>query len=339
MLFDTPHLRQPFVLIFKKPPETDRWIKGDRHIRKVVRRLIRGKPYPGGIEKVFINLCKGLNKLNVPYTINPKISTISSDQIVVVLGIGRQSLYEYDLSNPMVAGIALMSHPAEWPDFCAQFPVKRYLQHSDWSNQSYLRYFGPKICKDLWPVGIDTDHWAPKDLHKPYDFLIYNKIRWHKEAFTHSLLTPIKNLIKLKNQSFVEINYGQYNPKEYLGFLQSSKAMIFITEHESQGIAYQEALSCDVPIFAWNPGKIIDPNFEKWGDLGKPASSVPFWDHRCGLVFQDFTEFETRLESFLDQRDQFRPREFILENLSLEESALHFLRILKEVEMETSVSS
>ena len=35
--------------------------------------------------------------------------------------------------------------------------------------------------------------------------------------------------------------------------------MIFLVEHETQGIAYQEAMACDVPILAWDQGNWLDP--------------------------------------------------------------------------------
>ena len=41
-----------------------------------------------------------------------------------------------------------------------------------------------------------------------------------------------------------------YREEEYRAALNKCRAMVFLCEHETQGIAYQQALSCDVPIFA-----------------------------------------------------------------------------------------
>jgi hypothetical protein len=49
-----------FCLYYTREPEKDRWIFGDRYIRPLVRRLLRGKPRPSGVDRVFINLCLGL---------------------------------------------------------------------------------------------------------------------------------------------------------------------------------------------------------------------------------------------------------------------------------------
>lgn len=58
-------------LYYVLPQETDRWFAGDRFVRPVIRRLVRGKPRPGGVDKVFLNLKAGLEKLGVPLRINP----------------------------------------------------------------------------------------------------------------------------------------------------------------------------------------------------------------------------------------------------------------------------
>lgn len=46
-------------LYFRPLPEQDRWPPGDRFVRPTIRRLIRGRPGVGGVEKVFHNLFIG----------------------------------------------------------------------------------------------------------------------------------------------------------------------------------------------------------------------------------------------------------------------------------------
>ena len=46
------------IIYFKKIPAEDRWVKGDKYIRNIVRKIIRGKSKIGGVEKVFLNLKK-----------------------------------------------------------------------------------------------------------------------------------------------------------------------------------------------------------------------------------------------------------------------------------------
>lgn len=317
-------------LYYTNKPEQDRWIKGDRYIRPWIRRLVRGQSRPGGVDKVFINLCKGLDKLNIPYIVNLPFKELQEDDLVGVLGRGRHCLQGYDQTNPIVAGIGLMTHPSQWSDLCQQYPVIKYLQHSEWANEVYKPYFGDRC--EIWAVGIDTDKWQPTpQLEKSTDFLIYNKIRWNRQTKAVEMLDPIYKELEKRGLSYKELRYGSYQPGEYQEALSRCRAMIFLCEHESQGIAYQECLASNVPILAWDNGKCLDPNRFTWGQPDIPATSVPYWDDRCGVKFADIDEFPDKLAQFMDllASDKFAPRDYILENLTLEKCAQHYLNILK----------
>ncbi|TAF74503.1 MAG: glycosyltransferase family 1 protein [Bacteroidetes bacterium] len=326
-------MKGSLYLYFITPPERDRWIFGDRFVRSFIRRIIKGKRRQGGVEKVFINLCKGLNQIKQPYIVNLPFVQLQPKDIVCILGSGIHCLDGYNNPNKIVAGIGLMTHPSEWPNLCNEYPVMKYLQHSEWANSIYKPFYGDKC--EIWPVGIDTEKWLPNyKIEKKLDFIIYNKVHWEYEAKEKELLQPIRNHLLSKNLNFVEIKYGYYHSNDFKRLLDCSKAMIFLSEHESQGIAYQEALSTNVPIFAWDQGKLLDPNYKIWGDENKPTSSVPYFDEKCGLRFRDLSEFESKFELFFSkvQNHEFKPREYILENLTLEKSALRFLEIVKSVE-------
>ncbi len=319
-------------LYFVRPLEKDRWIHGDRYLRPIIRRLIRGKPKIGGVERVFINLCHGLDNLRVPYEVNLPFHLLKSDDRVGVLGVGKHCLEGYTQPNPIVAGIGLMTHPTEWLNICDNYPIAKYLQHSEWANNVYKTYFGDKC--HIWPVGIDTQKWQPRNQQpKTVDFLIYDKIMWNYDKSSYDILIPIRNFLNQKGLTFTELRYGFYKPEQYQKALTSVKAMIFLCEHESQGLAYQECLSSDVPILAWDQGKCLDPHRFNWGMPNIPATSVPYWDNRCGVKFTGIEEFPTKLEEFLDRlsQNQFAPRDYILENLTLEKCAQKYLDILNSI--------
>ena len=319
-------------LYFIKAPEKNRWIKGDKYLRSFFRTLLRGKPRLGGVEKVFINLCKGLDCLGVDYRINVPFSELKLKDKVAILGAGKHCLDGYRQPNKIVAGIGLMTHPSEWPELCNEYPVVKYLQHSEWVNDIYKPYYGNRC--EIWPVGIETEKWKPDtNIDKEFDFLIYDKIHWHYDEMNQNLLLPIRELLNRKNLRFTEVRYGNYRSDEYRQRLLKSKAMIFLSEHESQGIAYQEALSSGVPIFALDQGKLVDENYKIWGDQHKPTSSVPYFDERCGMKFKNLEGFELMIESFICKVNgfEFRPRDYVLENLTLEKSAQNFLEIVNSV--------
>ncbi|MBF0137272.1 MAG: hypothetical protein H7833_12975 [Magnetococcus sp. DMHC-1] len=319
-------------LYYIQPPEQDRWIRGDRHVRPWIRRLLRGPERHFGVGRVFLNLCLGLDRIEAPYHVNLPFRELKEGDRIGILGLGQNCLDGYERPFPIVAGIGLMSHPSQWPTLCEDYPVVRYLQHSAWSNDMYKPYFGERCA--LWPAGVDTSYWQPTGsrVQKDCDFLLYNKIHWRIEEQNVELLDPIRRTLEKRGFRFMEIRYGHYNHEQYRQALARCRAMIFITEHESQGIAYQEALASGVPVLAWDAGQYLDPNRFAWGTADVPVSSVPFFDARCGLKFPDFSTFPDLLDLFVShlQGGRFAPRDYILENLTLEQSARNFIRHLDE---------
>ena len=104
--------------------------------------------------------------------------------------------------------------------------------------------------------------------------------------------------------------------------------MVFLCEHETQGIAYQQALSSGVPIFAWDrQGLWKDPSFYPDKAVFGPVTSVPYWDERCGRRFSDTDAFLEGWSAFFEKvrSSLFQPRDYILENLTLETCAQRYV--------------
>ena len=106
--------------------------------------------------------------------------------------------------------------------------------------------------------------------------------------------------------------------------------MIFLCQNESQGIAYQQALSCGVPVFAWDPGgPWRDPDYYPHRVQFAPVSSVPYWDDRCGAKFTDMSTSRGsrrggEVSGRKARRHAFDPRGFVLDELTLEQRALQY---------------
>ncbi|HVU25338.1 MAG TPA: glycosyltransferase [Opitutus sp.] len=319
-------------IYYRIPPETDRWLPGDRWVRPIVRRLVRGPRVPSGIDKVFLNLAAGLRKIGVPFQVNRPWREIRPGDRVGVIGRDRLALDGYDRRNPVVAGVALMTHPSEWPTLCRDYPVARYVQHCQWAVDIYRPYYSDKVCA-VWPVGIDTDAWQPASTAaRTLDFLLYNKIRWNHAAMDRDLVEPVRAQLRAAGLTFEEIRYGAYRPEDYAAALRRCRAMLFICEHESQGLAYQEALAAGVPVLAWDPGEWLDPRRFEWNTPHVPASSVPYFDARCGERFAEVAGFPGALATFQDRlrKGRYAPRDYILENLTLERCARRYVDLLNE---------
>ncbi|MBS1527503.1 MAG: glycosyltransferase [Bacteroidetes bacterium] len=319
-------------LYFRTPPPNDRLLPGDRHLFVLLKKLLK-KERTSGLKKVFVNLVKGFDELGLDYDINCSFKKIMPGESVVVLGDGKYALQGYDKSNKIIAGIGLMTNPAEWPDVFEQYPVAVYLQHSEWAKNIYARAFGAERC-GIWPAGIDSDKWAPGKKNKNIDVLVYDKIMWNKEHTRLNLKAPVLDRLKSLGLAYREISYGSYTEEEYRTLLEQSSAMIYLCEHESQGFALCEALSMDVPVLVWDQGFWLDPNRLKWGEVEPvPATSAPCFDERCGMRFKDIAEFDGTFDEFWTKakKHAFKPRDYVLENLTLKKSAQKMLEIITSI--------
>ena len=283
------------------------------------------------MQKVVGNFLHGLDILGIAYEYNrPTLLTKTSGK-VISFGLGMQGLEGVSRRAPVIAAIGF-PHPQELPELCERYNIRKFLQHSQWvlDLAKSAKIYDDTIF-DLWSAGIDTAEWRPNErpAKKDIDVLIYIKIHWDKERTHAELLRPIRDFLTAGGHSSAEITYGAYTNDDYKSQLSRAKTMIFLSAHESQGIAYQECLSSGVPIFAWDQGLWLDPVRLKYGHSVVPATSVPFFDERCGARFRDIIEFKKGFGDFFDlaRRDGYSPRDYVLENLTIEKSTRRMLEL------------
>lgn len=329
---------QPIYLYDIAFPETPRWIPGDQYIRKEVRRLLqplRGKP-PGGLAKVTTNLLLGLQKLGVEYQLQRRVEHPPKDQVVGILHGPKSLCEQVAKAGKCIVGPGILNSPQEWRDLFTDSPAVFNIQNCEWAAAMYRPVYGDRV--KIWAMGIDHEKYAPRSTDsKQFDFLIYDKIRWRDTPAYANLLETCQAGLRQAGCSSLYIRYGQY-PKgkenAYHDMLRHCKAMLYLSENETQGFAYNEALSLGVPILAWNYGRWCDPNRLNYGLDNVVATSIPYWDDRCGVDFQTGVDFEARLGLFLEELRQgkFAPRDYVLENLRLDQGAQRYLDLLKEAE-------
>lgn len=314
-------------LFYEETPIADRWLPGDRYPRTIARRILRGRSQPGGQLRVFLNLCAGLERIKVPYRVNDyKYANGNPDEVVGIIG-KPHLLNRVDWRNPIVFGAAVYSHPLDDPELLARLAILKVLVPGKWMREMCAPAWGDTV--QAWPVGIDTEKWSPAPSEsKDIDILLYDKVRWEHERYEAEFTSVIKKTLVDRGLMTEVIRYGFYQEDFFLSLLKRSKAMIFLCEHETQGIAYQQALSCGVPILAWDRGGYWqDPSYYPHKVKFAPVTSVPYWDERCGVKFKDIDQFPDRLAEFLDRQaaSDFSPRNFILENLTLEKCAARYV--------------
>lgn len=194
-----------------------------------------------------------------------------------------------------------------------ELPNVTYIQPSPWTVATWKNF---EICSKLniecLPFGVDTDTFnESKPITERKKVFVYLKHRDPNEFLF------LKHYFLLKNIEYKIFDYNiQYNEKEYIDYLQEAKYGIWIGCHESQGFALEEALSCNVPLFVWNVKSMKQEH--ECGHPDVPATSIPYWDSRCGEFFYDVDDFQLKFKEFLSKLEQYKPRDYILENLSID---------------------
>lgn len=324
------------LLFYYEEPQGDRWIPFDRHPRALARRIL-GRVPPSGHRKVFENLVAGLRKAGIAHAVN-NWRRLRADGRAVVCVLGKPHLLdERPTSNPIMFGPAIFSHPVDDPTLLERTTVRRIVVPGEWPRAMWAEHWGDRVA--AWPVGIDTDEWTPGEAaRKRTDVLLYNKVRWDHARMEAELLEPIRAEMRRRGLTFEELRYGSHREADLRRLSIECRAMVFVCEHETQGIAYQQTLSAGLPILAWDRGgEWRDPNY--WPEKVRfgPVSSVPYFDERCGLKFADAAEFAARLDEFLDalRGGGFAPRDYILDNLELADCARRYVALRDRVAEES----
>lgn len=327
--------------IFFHAPESDRWLPYDRYPRRVVREVLHRtgvrKRRPSGHRMVYQNLKRGLDKAGIPYRDNDfRYIRRNPDETMCI--IGKPSLlFDYDWPNPIIFGASVFDHPIERPNFLEEFPkVRKMLIPGEWMADMFGEYY-PEYKLAVWPVGIDVEEWRPKrkQSRKGEKILLYDKVRWEHDRYEEVLISPIRRCLDEQGIEIHTLRYGHYYPEDLKKALKECRAVVFLCEHETQGLAYQQMLASGVPIFAWDRGGFWqDPNYFPDRIRYGPVSSVPYWDERCGMKFQGSEDFEEKFDRFWSfvRKGRFSPREYVVENLTLEKCAREYVSIVEGVE-------
>jgi len=172
-----------------------------------------------------------------------------------------------------------------------------------------------------FPVNIDKFNNNDNNDNKT-QVLVYFKNRKMEELFL-----VIKCLEKYNFNEIVVYNYNiKYDETNFINDIKKSKFGVVIAAHESQGFAIEEMLSLNLPLLVWS---VLNFNQEE-GYEYPPfyATTVPYWDYRCGEVFYVSDELEEYFNIFLSKLHLYKPREFIVENLSVKPCSIRFLNLI-----------
>jgi glycosyltransferase involved in cell wall biosynthesis len=311
------------ILLFFKEAEKDKFVKYDRYLKRVVRplyELLHHRQKKSGFAVWFELLKLALEREGWFVRANDYAAARRHPHYPVGLVGFPELIDKWKLPNPAILGPSLYDHPMQAPRLMDDSRFKSYLVVAWWMYDMFRPIYGAACVQ--WYAGMDIEKWTDTAATtKDIDFLIYDKIRWNHDGLATELLEPIQNKLRDRGFRTETIRYRFYDHITYRRLLERSRAMVFLCEHETQGMAYQEAMASNVPILAWDNGYWLDPMWKQFSSTMIPASSVPLFSSDCGERFVDLAGFEPALDRFLDRLPRLNPRKYVLENLSMKRSA------------------
>jgi lysophospholipase L1-like esterase len=324
--------RDRVALLFFGDVERDALVPGDRAARRLarqVRHALAHRQRHSGFTVAFQALCRALSRAGYRVVVNDAALARANPHHPIGIAGYPHILERWDLPNPAVLGPGLFDHPGLAPHLQGDPRFVSYLVPEGWMSDLFRRSWGD-FCRP-WHAGVDLSSWpsfraAPKDI----DALVYAKFLWGRAHGDRVLLAPLLASLERRGLRAHVLRYGAYEPGEYRALLRRSRAMIYLCEHETQGIACAEAMACDVPVLAWDQGRWLDPVRLRFGDADVPASSVPYFDARCGDRFAGPEDLDAALDRFFPSLDGYTPRAFVADRLSLDRSAQLYVAALRE---------
>jgi hypothetical protein len=247
-----------------------------------------------GPGKVVGYLLQGLDKLNTSY----KLNQVSESNLFLQ---NHRSLYEIPNIPNLVMGPNVFDLPTDNVKAMSYNSYKTLIVASQWVKDIYVKWL-PENKVTVWNVGINYDLWNENKLNIKHDFLVYYKRRDRAD------LDKVLSFLKVKNLTYTIIEYGKYSEGDLLNAVATSKYGLLINNTETQGIAVQEMMSCNLPLLVWD--------VKEWTDRGEdnkaPATSVPYFDSTCGEIFYNIEDIEVTYNKFISRA--YKPREYILKN-------------------------
>ena len=279
----------------------------------------------GGPSAVRSNLIGGLARIGQPFRLNPPQSEMNTE-VGILGGISALrrgiSAKEAGRAKWLVAGPNLVVLPDEYNGLLMDPAIDLIVTPCKWVSNAYERV-QPELSGRLaeWAVGVDEEYWKPSSVGRRsnFDFIIFAKIR---EKANRGIVNYVEKELDGRGLSYRRMKYGSFRKSTYLQSLRECRAMIYLTESESQGIALFEAWACDVQTLVW------DRKYWEWHGRRFEASSAPYLSTQCGLTFNDLSAFPEKLESFVAMLPTFRPRDYICSSFTQAQAAHSYSQLL-----------
>ena len=270
----------------------------------------------GGHPSVTRSLVEGLQAIGASFNYNPKKKRDLGKDVVVLSGVRtlKQAikLKRLGVIERIFAGPNIVVRSIDHDSIIASPEVDYVITPSEWVSKAYIEEVPSLATKCIeWAAGVDTEFWNPNP----------NIERTHVIIFTKPQIGPIPDVAPyakyLESSGYLVdlVEYGSFTQEEYRRKLNRAKFLVGFVASESQGIAWAEAWSMDVPTFIWrgNKNNIQGHTFS--------TSPAPYLSGATGLFFENFQSF-TNFFPFQGRLSYvFAPRQWISSWLNDEISA------------------
>ena len=270
------------------------------------------------------SLIEGLEEANVKFNYNPFFLKDLSSTVLVLANVRalKQAiqLKRKGIIKKLYAGPNIVIYANDYDGIIASKEIDLVITPSEPIVALYSLdrpNLKQKIVK--WPAGVDHIYWSPdKILQNKKQILIYEK---QAKGPVGPILPYLSFLVSLGFTVKI-IKYGEYHHGDYLNLLRQSILMVGFVTDESQGIAWAEAWSVDVPTFIWESNTTIC--------RGREYSSLtaPYLNSQNGIYFKDLEDFKKKFTLWINGQFKFSPRNWLLENMTDEICAKKLMSLI-----------
>ncbi len=279
-----------------------------------------------GPSKVVNNLIKGLKKLNYPFVLNKKIS--STPYAFIPNGKSNLFALREKKDTKVIIGPNLFIMSTDIPIYIRSYikQASQFIQPCSWVVDLWKILDYRLTNLNIWPTGIDIDEFIPSNSKKKKKVLLYHKLRPQEE------LILIKNVLDKMKLEYNLVIYGKYDEKTFKEILAETSFILWHGKHESQGIALQESLACNIPILVIECSSLwgqINFGYDNLFDKLKKfkVTTVPYFDNTCGIIVEKIDDLKDGINKISDEFTSFAPRGYVEKNLNLSKQAKELLEL------------
>jgi hypothetical protein len=305
-----------------------------RDLRRRVRRLVKpgvplpvGSPYPGHYALVR-SVVEGLRAIGADFNFNPpRLSGVArvvyapaNEALCQAIAMRRAGRIDYLVAGPVNAMFA-----DESDGILLSREIDRLIVAHEW--QAELVRDAPEAyakCRAC-PCGVDVRWWTPSARADTNIALVYWKSG--DEAFCREVEGIIRACgLEPRRMRALHGEHHMFSPADYRAQLDRAAVGVFLSSFETQGLALAEAWSMDVPTLVWDPRAPA-----QWrGRTFASRSSAPYLTPATGRLWRTIDELEPVLRRALADLATFRPREWLIANMTDAICSARLLDIIRE---------